>query len=76
MTGTKVLARNHYNQRKEPFRRANQRNSNSKRLRTAVKNIEGRVKNRKIKFKQLILQPKNVQVKENGKSSDGWLCCA
>ena len=68
MARTKLVARNNYNQRKEQFRRAYQRRPNPKRPRTDVKNIEGRIRNRNINrdIKQLIPQPKNVQVKKNG----------
>ena len=60
------MARNNYSQRKEQFRRPNQRRPNPKIPRTGVKSIEGRITNRDIKIKQLIPQPKNVLVKKNG----------
>lgn len=66
MARTKLIARNNCNQRKEQFRRSNQRRPNTKRPRKGIKNIEGRIRNREIKIKQLIPQPKNVQVKKNG----------
>ena len=66
MARTKLVTRNNYRQRKEQFRKANQRRPNPKRPRTGVISIEGRIRNRNIKIKQLIPQPKNVQVKKNG----------
>ena len=60
------MARNNYKQRKEQFRRANQRRPNPKRPKIGFENIEGKIKNRGIKIKQLIPQPKNVQVEMNG----------
>ena len=65
MVGTKLVARKNYNQRMEQFRRSNQRRPNTKRPRKGIKNIEGRIRNRDIKIKQLIPQPKNVKVKKN-----------
>ena len=38
-----------------------------KRVRFGVKNIEGRVCNKTFKIKQLIAEPKNIQVKKNEK---------
>lgn len=65
MVRTTLVARNNYNQRKEQFRRANQKRPNPKRPRTGIKNIKGRIKNRDLKIIQLIPQPKNLQVKKN-----------
>ena len=36
------------------------------RVTSGVKNIEGRVRNKTFKIKQLIAVPKNIQVKKNG----------
>lgn len=65
MVRTTLVARNNYNQRKEQFRRANQKRPNPKRPRTSIKNIKGRIRNRDLKIIQLIPQPKNLQVKKN-----------
>ena len=65
MVRTKLVARNNYNQRKKQFKRANQRRPNPKKQRAGVKNIDSRIRNRDIKTKQLIPQPKNVQVRKN-----------
>ena len=58
---TKVTARANCNRRKGQFQRANQR-----RPRSGVKNIEGRIRNRDIKIKQLIPQSRNLDAKKNG----------
>ena len=69
MTITKLVARivqdqlRRTNQRR---RRTKWRGPNRKQPRIGVKNIEGRIRNTDIKIKQLIPQPKNIQVKENG----------
>lgn len=65
MVRTTLVARNNYNQRKEQFRRANQKRPNPKRPRAGIKNIKGRIRNRDLKIIQLIPQPKNLQVKKN-----------
>ena len=65
MVRTTLVARNNYSQRKEQFRRANQKRPNPKRPRTGIKNIKGRIRNRDLKIIQLIPQPKNLQVKKN-----------
>lgn len=65
MVRTTLVARNNYNQRKEQFRRANQKRPNPKRPRTGIKNIKGRIRNRDLKIIQLIPQPKTLQVKKN-----------
>ena len=38
-----------------------------KRVRSGVKDIKGRVRNKTFKIKQLIAAPKNIQVKKMGK---------
>ena len=56
MTRTKLAARIVQYQ----LRRTKQRRPNPKRLRSGVKNIEGRIRSRDIKVKQLIPQPKKL----------------
>ena len=68
MTKTKLVARIVQDQ----FRRANQKRPNPKRPRPWVKTIEGRIRNRDIKVKQLIPQPKNIQAKKFSKLLDEW----
>ena len=65
----KLRVRVDYNQRKQVAQR--QRDRQQKRpVRTpgmGVKNIEGRVRNRRFKIKRMIAQPKNVEVKKTGR---------
>ena len=48
------------------WRQFQRRQAARKRVRSGVKNIEGRVRNKTFKIKQLIAVPKNIQVKKNG----------
>ena len=57
MARTKVTARANYNRRKGQFHR---------RPRSGIKSIEGRIRNRDIKIKQIIPQSRNIDVKKNG----------
>ena len=63
MARTKMIARIVSDQRWRQFQR---RQAARKRVRSGVKNIEGRVRNKTFKIKQLIAVPKNIQVKKNG----------
>ena len=64
MARTKVTARANYNHRKGQFHR---------RPRSGVKNIEGRIRKKDIKIKQIIPQPRNIDVKKMDKLLDGRL---
>ena len=63
MAQTKMIARIVSDQRQRQFQR---RQAACKRVRSRVKNIEGRVSSKTFKIKQLIAVPKNVQIKKNG----------
>ena len=58
MARTRLIARAKYN-----LRRANYQ---PLRVRSEIKNIEGRIWNRDIKIKQIIPQSQNIEVKKNG----------
>ena len=45
---------------------SDQRRRQPKRIRSGVKNIEGRIRNKTFEIKQLIAVPKNIQVKKTG----------
>ena len=58
-----MVARIVSEQRRKQFQR---RQAARKRVRSGIKNIVGRVRNKTFKIKQLIAVPKNIQVKKNG----------
>ena len=71
MAKTKLTVRVTYSRRKEQFQHAIQGRPCAKVPRkpnnqTRVKKIEGRIKNKDIKIKQLIPQSRNIEVKKNG----------
>ena len=57
---------------KDQLKRANQRRPHPKRPRSGVKNTEGRIRNRDIKNKQLIPQPKPFRSRKVGKLLGEW----
>ena len=57
-----MIARIVSDQRWRQFQR---RQAARKQVRSGVKNIEGRVRNKTFKIKQFIAVPKNIQVKKN-----------
>ena len=59
MARTKLIARANYNRRRANCQRL--------RVRLGIKNIEGRIKNRDIKIKQIFPQSQNIEVKQMGK---------
>ena len=63
MARTKMIARIVSDQRRRQFQ---SRQAAHKRVRSGVKNIEGRVCNKTFEIKQLIAVAKNIQVKKNG----------
>ena len=65
MTTTRLIARAKYN-----LRRANYQ---PLRVRSEIKNIEGRIWNRDIKIKQIIPQSQNIEVKKMDKLLEEWL---
>ena len=65
MARTKMIARIIADQRRRQFQRK-QQPGQSKRIRSGVKNIEEWIHNKTFKIKQLIVVPKNVQVKKKG----------
>ena len=56
----------------DQLRRANQRRPYPKRPRSCIRNIEGRIRNRDIKIKKLIPQPRKFRSKKIGKLLDEW----
>ena len=69
MAKTKLTAGATYSQRKEQLQHANQRRPSAKVPRkpnnqTGVKNLEGRIRNKDVKIKQLISQSWNTEVKK------------
>ena len=64
MVRTKMIARTVSDQRWRQFQR---RQAACKRVRSGVKNIEERVRNKTFNIKQLIAVPKNIQVKKLAK---------
>ena len=58
MARTKLIARANCNRRKANYQR--------RRVKSGIKNIEGRIRNRDIKIKQIIPQSQNIEVKKNG----------
>ena len=56
MARTKLIARANYNLRRENYQRL--------RVSSGIKNIEGRIRNRDIKIKQIIPQCRNIEVKQ------------
>ena len=65
MAWTKMVARIVSDQRQRLLQRRQQA-VQGRRTRSGVKNIEGKVRNKTFKIKQLIAVPKNVQGKKNG----------
>ena len=65
MAQTKMIVRIVLDQRWTQFQRRQQAAA-CRRVRSEVKNIEGRECNKTFKIKQLIAVPENVQVKKNG----------
>ena len=65
MARTRLIARAKYN-----LRRANYQ---PLRVRSEIKNIEGRIWNRDIKIKQIIPQSQNIEVKKMDKLLEEWL---
>ena len=62
MAKKKMIARIVSDQRRRQFQK---RQAAHKWVRSGVKNIEGRVRNKTFKIKQLITVPKNILVKKN-----------
>ena len=58
-----MIARIILDQRQRQFQRR-QQTGQRKRIRSGVKNIEGRIRNKTFTIKQLIAVPKNVQLKK------------
>ena len=56
---TRLIVRANYNCRRANYQRC--------RVRPGIKNIEGRIRNRDIKIKQIIIpQSRNIEVEKNG----------
>ena len=62
MARTKLIARANYNLRRENYQRL--------RVSSGIKSIEGRIRNRDIKIKQIIPQCRNIEVKQKK-----WTSC-
>ena len=58
MARTKLIARANLNRRRVNYQR--------RRIRSGIKNTEGRIRNRDIKIKQIIPQSQNIEDKKNG----------
>ena len=66
MARTKLIARANYNRRRENYQRL--------RVSSGIKNIEGWIRNRDIKMKQIIPQCRNIEVKKKmDKLLQEWL---
>ena len=66
MAITNLTARANFNRRKADYQQ--------RRVRSGVKNIEGRIRNRNIKLTQIFPQSRNIENKEKmDKLSDQWL---
>ena len=63
MARTKMIAKIVSDQRRKQFQR---KQAAHKRVRSGVKNIEGRVCNKTFKIKQLIAVPENILAKKSG----------
>ena len=66
MAQTKMITRIVSDQIRRQFQRR-QAAAPHKRVRSGVKNIEGRVRNKTLKIKQFIVVPKNIQVNKMDK---------
>ena len=55
---TRLIVRANYNCRRANYQRC--------RVRPGIKNIEGRIRNRDIKIKQIISQSRNIEAEKNG----------